>query len=66
MIKLLTLNFKLLTLLNRAYQSLRDWFDPAMEGNPYQTKMGYKLSKRDKTNKLNWFYWSRRYGLQKS
>jgi len=31
----LTFNFKLLTLLYGAYQRLKMWFDPAIEGNPY-------------------------------
>jgi len=33
--RFLTFNFKLLTLFSGAWQNLREWFDPAMEGCPY-------------------------------
>lgn len=51
---------KLLTLFNRAYQSLRLLFDPAIEGNPY-----WPENKTNRTYKSNKSYWLlRRYVLQ--
>ncbi len=42
----------------------REWCDPAIEGNPYQ-KDCYKFSKNNKTSNPNWFYFRRRYVLQR-
>ncbi len=54
-------NYKLLILIYRAWQSLKDWFDPAMEGNPYERNF-----KSYKANKSAWLDFKSRYILQES
>ena len=51
--QLLISNFKLLTKLSRAYQSLRLIFDPATEGNPYRAN-----NKTDNRTYIARSYWS--------
>ncbi len=54
--------FAFVRVLNKAWQSLKNWCDPAMEGDPYMLERDYKSYR---TNRSNWSYFSRRYLIQR-
>jgi hypothetical protein len=54
----------MLKLVFKAYQSLRLLFDPAVEGNPYQSEQDRKLYKNNRINKSIWTYLTEHYVIQ--